>query len=213
MAIELITCGSCGAKNASERTTCLSCHASLATPEKSPPPSEIQFRNRPAADPLLERVGRYLKNLTIEQTTKLAIISSALLVGFSVFYYLVVFLPRREEARIELQKQEQIAKDRREEARVELQKQEQIAKEMKEEERLRLLRDEQIANQRQEKLNRDLLDACLTGAYNSYNASWESNCRSLGRGSNCLLPSNRVDILETYHKGLKESCYKRYPLR
>lgn len=34
MAIELITCGACGAKNASSRTVCLSCKTNLTPPKE-----------------------------------------------------------------------------------------------------------------------------------------------------------------------------------
>ena len=37
----------------------------------------------------------------IDKAVKLSIIASALLVGFSFFYYFIIFLPQRERARIE----------------------------------------------------------------------------------------------------------------
>lgn len=40
----------------------------------------------------------------------LSVISFFLLIGFSIFYYLVIFLPSKEQAKVDLQKQEQQAK-------------------------------------------------------------------------------------------------------
>ena len=36
-----------------------------------------------------------------------SVVLTLLLIGFSVFYYLVIFLPSKEQSKIELQKQEQ----------------------------------------------------------------------------------------------------------
>lgn len=113
MAIELISCPACGRKNASHRATCLSCGGSLAASEESPPPSGTQFTGEPVAEPLLERVERYIKNLTLEQASKLTILLSVLLVGFSVFYYFVIFLPQKEQTLLTRQKEEQAAKELR----------------------------------------------------------------------------------------------------
>jgi len=46
--------------------------------------------------------------------TKGALIFSFLLVVFSFFYYYVIFLPQKEEARLEQQKQEQLVKEQKE---------------------------------------------------------------------------------------------------
>lgn len=66
MAIELITCGACGAKNASSRTVCLSCGADLEAAKER---SEKEAVESPQQS-LWERVKRIAKNLTIEQTGK-----------------------------------------------------------------------------------------------------------------------------------------------
>ena len=42
--------------------------------------------------------------------TKGVLIFSALLVAFSIFYHYVIFLPQKEEARLEQQRQEYVAK-------------------------------------------------------------------------------------------------------
>ena len=187
MAIELVTCSACRAKNASHRTICLSCGASLAASEESPPPTETQFTSEPAAEPLLERVGRYVKNLTIEQATKLGIIASVLLVSFSVFYYLVVFLPRREEARKELQKQEQIREEM---------------------ERIDKLNQAIM-------LDKCLLAADKDSKANWAAACRTESRRRLGldTSSNCSLPLPLADRVNTLHKESRDECYKEYPQR
>lgn len=43
MAVELITCGACGAKNASSRTVCLKCGASISTPRGGKATKESSF--------------------------------------------------------------------------------------------------------------------------------------------------------------------------
>lgn len=52
-----------------------------------------------------------LKNIGINQVTKLSIIVGILLVSFSFFYYYVIFLPQKEEAGLEQQRQEQLVRD------------------------------------------------------------------------------------------------------
>ncbi len=49
------------------------------------------------------------KSITLDQIQKTGIIVGALVASLSIAYYLVVFLPGKEEARTEQQKQEQIA--------------------------------------------------------------------------------------------------------
>lgn len=48
--MELVSCPVCGRKNASDRTTYLSCGASLAVSEKSRPPSETPVTSEPSAE-------------------------------------------------------------------------------------------------------------------------------------------------------------------
>ena len=47
----------------------------------------------------------------LDKAVKISIISGALIVALSLAYYLVVFLPNKEEARVEQQRQEQQAKE------------------------------------------------------------------------------------------------------
>jgi len=48
--------------------------------------------------------------IDFDKLTKGVLAVSLLLVAFSFFYYYVIFLPQKEEARLEQQKQEQLAK-------------------------------------------------------------------------------------------------------
>ena len=48
---------------------------------------------------------------TLDKAVKISIIAGALIVALSVAYYLVVFMPQKEKARVEQVKQEQQAKD------------------------------------------------------------------------------------------------------
>lgn len=63
-----------------------------------------------------------------DKLTKGVLFFSLLLVAFSVFYYCVIFLPQKEEARLEQQKQEQLVKEERERQALDQEHKEYIAK-------------------------------------------------------------------------------------
>ena len=52
----------------------------------------------------------------MDKAVKISIIAGVLIVSLSIAYYLVIFLPKKEAMRIELQKQEQTMKDQKEAA-------------------------------------------------------------------------------------------------
>lgn len=90
-----------------------------------------------------------------------------LLVGFSVFYYFVIFLPGKEKGRIQQEETKQ--------------------------------------------MNRQLMiESCLKTAYDGYKARWDSTCKLDGKKEGCTLPRYRSEIIEAFHKELKDECYKRY---
>ena len=60
--------------------------------------------------------------------TKGVLIFLALLVAFSIFYHYVIFLPQKEEARLEQQRQEQLAKAEKERQALEQKQKEYVAK-------------------------------------------------------------------------------------
>lgn len=72
MAIELITCAACGAKNASSRTVCLSCGADL-TPSKEAQSENSDDIIKPVRQPLIQRVRQFAESFTIEKGIKLGI--------------------------------------------------------------------------------------------------------------------------------------------
>ena len=43
----------------------------------------------------------------LDKTVKISIIAGALIMALSIAYYLVIFMPQKEKARVEQQKQEQ----------------------------------------------------------------------------------------------------------
>lgn len=47
----------------------------------------------------------------LDKAVKISIIAGALIIALSIAYYLVIFMPQKEKARVEQQKQEQQAKD------------------------------------------------------------------------------------------------------
>lgn len=55
------------------------------------------------------------KNIDVNKAIKLSIIISVLLISFSFFYYYVIFLPKKEQTRINTEKQEQFSKELKEE--------------------------------------------------------------------------------------------------
>jgi len=224
MAIELMTCGSCGAKNAASRTVCLSCGSSLIAPARTTSTDgQGGAANLSGTEPLLKRRGQLVKTVTLNQAIKLSLIAGVLLVSFSVFYYLIIFLPRKEQTKMESQRQAEQTRQELEQARVALQQQEIIAKELKE-------------------LSRSAeLDVCLSDAYEDYKLNWANNCRTeAGRvsllaqecfrsglswnlctalqrtanaSSSCSLPSNLAGSVNAAYRQRKEECFKRYPQR
>lgn len=60
------------------------------------------------------KLPNIIKDIEVDKATKLSIIGSMLLVSFSFFYYYVIFLPQKEQARIDQQKQEQLTKELKE---------------------------------------------------------------------------------------------------
>lgn len=77
-------------------------------------------------------------------------------------------------------------------------------------------RSEFLFQENEKQTNKLMLDACLADALDSYNTTWNSNCRNSGidrRGDGCALPHNVADSLNEYYKQTKDECYKKYPQR
>lgn len=137
---------------------------------------------------VIKRVGSHVSSLTLEQATKLAIISSLLLVAVSVFYYLIIYMPHKEEALLKLQKEEQVAKERKE-------AEERSAREIE--------------------LGNCLLYARAHYEENWATACQNESRRRLGldTGPNCALSIEAAQRQDALNKESKDECYKKYPQR
>ena len=169
--------------------------------------------------------------IDIDKIIKLSIVASVLLIGFSLFYYLVIFLPQKEQNRIDLQKQERLVEENEKQAKIKQQKNKEIEEQKEKEEAERNLTN------------------CLTDAEDSYYKSWNEMCKRLGKLSkeceeilfadnyfdylkkhpefqsenslklfmkkqnecSCLLPSNHADTFDKRLQEDKNECYKKYP--
>lgn len=127
-------------------------------------------------------------NMNLDKLTKIILIFSVLLVTSSVSYYFVIFLPEKEEAKLELQKDKF---------------------------RLELLETEEAKKERED--NETLLAICLRNAEADYNAMWNAQCERLGKlglvewtQTSCFLPSETSDNLNDILKDLKDECFKKY---
>jgi hypothetical protein len=122
----------------------------------------------------------------LDKAVKISIIIGALVVALSVAYYLVIFLPQKEKARVEQQKQEQ--------------QQAQQAK------------DDAVRKDEKEKFdNKISLSSCLSRADISYSDNWNKNCKALGREIDCGLPAEQAADLDRSKKTEQDNCFKRYP--
>jgi len=101
--------------------------------------------------------------IDFDKLTKGVLTFSFLLIAFSLCYYYVIFLPQKEEARLEQQRQEQLAKEGREQQALE-----QELQEKEEAERA--------------------LDTCLADAESDYHEQWYRECKSQGKlTGRCIL--------------------------
>ena len=113
---------------------------------------------------------------------KLVLLLAALATAFSVFYYLVIFLPEKERTRIELERElaaTEAAKEASEEA------------------------DRQF--------NQSMLEACLADAESDYNSNWDGECKSQGLSKDCRLPQYNADSIDDTRSERKDDCFKQYP--
>jgi len=155
--------------------------------------------------------------------------ASLLIVSLSVAYYFVIYLPKKENAVIELQKQEQLKKEQKEQADVDKKSE-----------------------------TKQLLDSCLKSAEINYTYNWNQTCKSRGllsqscidlldmdileyykqqnisstlssneatnarlkaidefdkkkRDCSCMLPATASESIEKYRVNSKDECFKKYP--
>lgn len=115
---------------------------------------------------------------------------SVLIIAFSAAYYFVIFLPNKEKANQEIE---------REKIQIELQKQEKERKGAEEE-------------SKKETQKRMLLQSCLKKAADNFTENWNDACEQLGRPKECNLPASWADSFNEKLEGEKNDCYKQYPL-
>jgi len=54
------------------------------------------------------------------------------------------------------------------------------------------------------------IESCLTMADVQQEVFWESECKGLGRGENCSLPTYNADRVDAEYRRDRDECYKRY---
>lgn len=155
------------------------------------------------------------EKLKSDSVTKLGIAIGILIISFSIFYYLVIFLPQKEQTRLSNEGA----------AKAEVKKEQETAK---------------LDAAMQKLADKQLLDACLSDVSASYVASWKSNCegkvqRDIKGYNNCVtgiglsesycrnlwgtpdssptcdLPAGIANDIEKSTKELKDECFKKYP--
>ena len=150
------------------------------------------------------------KIFSFNNILKSVVIIGILLVGFSIFYYVVIFIPKRETAKIELSKLEQEAKI--EEAKTEQAKQEQITKQQ----------EQEIQNVPEEKpiapvatkqsSNASARETCFKNADDAYaKALAKENCMKKGYSCSKVTILSITMALQNNRELAKDDCYKKYP--
>lgn len=135
-----------------------------------------------------------MKNWLKENWFRAGILITILAAVFSVGYYYVIFLPQKEQARINQQKQEQIEKELKEDA-------------------------EKAEAKRQATLNSLLLEACLADAENKWRdwgqrLSQKANECKVQGGGICRTAEAFVEAFDKNDAQLqqdKDECFKKYP--
>ena len=123
-----------------------------------------------------------MKSTKLSTILKLSIVISILSVSLSVSYYFVSALPKQENEKLRLKKVEMLIKQ-----------------------------EKLLADKRKVWENKELLNACLTDATQSYNEEWDRSCAGLGRRKDCSLPSSIVDSVDKHYSNYRNDCFKKYP--
>jgi len=122
--------------------------------------------------------------IKLDKAVQISIAVTVLLIGFSVFYYYVIFLPKQAKLKMESQYRQQQQKE-----------------EQQKEEQQKL----------EEQHNKDMrLQACIDNTYKNHQSVWDSSCLSLGMGNKCELPAYIADGLLDDLKKEQETCAKLY---
>jgi len=154
-----------------------------------------------------------IKRANLDVITRLTILGSILLIAFSVFYYLVIYIPGKEKQRIEQQKHEEQQKKKAEESK-----------------RFQL---DTCLSEAEGQYTRDWNNECksqgrlsvsceklLDMTYNEYkeenNISNEASLAKLTEffdkrsDCSCRLPLDNSDRINGWKKDAKAECYRRY---
>jgi len=62
----------------------------------------------------MSKILQTITGMTLGNAVKISIVLAVLLVSFAIFYHYVIFLPQKEEAKLEQQRQEQLTKELKE---------------------------------------------------------------------------------------------------
>src|SRR5688572_22910167 len=134
MSDELVSCTSCGAKNLPTRSACVRCHGSIMPLNQPQAPSKQPEEN--TIEPVVQTIKRFADSWTFTRSMQTSLVSAILLATLSVFYYLVLFAPKQEKERAELQKSRFEAQRTEAEAKIKLEATRVALELMKEQDRL-----------------------------------------------------------------------------
>ena len=123
---------------------------------------------------------------------RISIALSALLIGVSVAYYFMYFIPQRDRVKMELQAQElEFKKDQEANKVYQIEQEKEV--------------EENRKNERGEALT-----SCLGDADTTYSEDWENECKSRGLNPGCSLPLQIANVVEKNQKEAKDLCLRQY---
>lgn len=153
---------------------------------------------------MIHKLKHFLNSLTLDRAIKLSIVSGILLISLAIFYYLVIFIPHREQAKLDQQKQQQTEADRQA--------------------RLNSLKLSGCLDAAQGDYSANWASNCksnavakTTGYNNCLNEAYmtAATCASVwgspDDSPNCSLPTALANSLDDGLKNARDECYKRYP--
>jgi hypothetical protein len=76
--------------------------------------------------------------------------------------------------------------------------------------KMNVLRYEKADETRREQQKKDNLTDCMSNAYNSYKANWNSKCEVEGLGQDCVLMKYQREDIEQDYNDNKDRCVELY---
>src|SRR6266446_1065789 len=107
--------------------------------------------------------------------TLFSLILCSLLISASVFYYLVIYIPRQAQMKLDLEKSQAEAK-----------------------------KQAQFEAGLEDFSRKASLEKCLNNAQDTYSNSWDNDCKVLGLEANCKLPEFNVEVQEKRLRDMKD---------